>query len=80
MLNECFNPACRKRLKYLRDGRVIRTIRVGDSVLIIEHFWLCGSCYGTFDFAVESDGTVALCPRRRVAAAAITPFVDYRVA
>ena len=28
MLTECFNPACRKKLDYLRDGRVIRTVHL----------------------------------------------------
>ena len=26
MLTECFNPACRKKLDYLRNGRVVRMV------------------------------------------------------
>src|ERR1700753_2991454 len=80
MLDECFNRECGKRLKYLRDGRVIRTMRPADSTLHIEHFWLCGSCYSSFDFAVKADGPVALCSRKRGAVAPIGPFIDYLVA
>jgi hypothetical protein len=61
MLTECFNPACRKKLEYLRDGRVIRTICTSGSAMSVEHYWLCGNCYGKFDFEFKPDGTVTLC-------------------
>ena len=78
MLTECFNPACRKKLEYLRDGRVIRTICNSGSAMSVEHYWLCGSCYGKFDFEFKADGSVALCHRNRADAAGVSPLVDYR--
>jgi hypothetical protein len=75
MLTECFNPACRKKLDYLRNGRVVRT----SSTLAksVEHYWLCGSCYGKVDFEFKPDGTVALCPKSRAVAASISPLINY---
>jgi hypothetical protein len=77
MLTECFNPACRKKLEYLRDGRVIRTICNSGSAMSVEHYWLCGSCYGKFDFEFKTDGAVILCPRRTPAAFRPRPLIDY---
>ena len=77
MLTECFNPACRKKLQYLRNGRVIRTILTSGSTLSVEHYWLCGACYGKFDFEFKADGSVALCHRDRADAARLGPFVDH---
>jgi len=45
MIDRCFNPACQKRLRYLRDGRVVRVIQNHHGQLRVEHFWLCGPCY-----------------------------------
>jgi hypothetical protein len=53
MLTECFNPACRRRLDYLRDGRVIRTVQTATSPMSLEHYWLCGSCYGEFTLSLS---------------------------
>ena len=65
MLTECFNPTCRKKLDYLRNGRVVRMVRTSStSAKSVEHYWLCGSCYGKFDFEFKPDGTVALCTPR----------------
>jgi hypothetical protein len=75
MLTECFNPACRKKLDYLRNGRVVRTS--STSAKSVEHYWLCGSCYGKFDFEFTSDGTVALCTKRRAVTASISPLINY---
>jgi hypothetical protein len=77
MLTECFNPACRKKLQYLRNGRVIRTILTSGSTLSVEHYWLCGACYGKFDFEFKPDGAVTLCPRRTPAALSARPLIDY---
>jgi hypothetical protein len=77
MLTECFNPACRKRLDYLRNGRVVRTIHKSSAETSLEHYWLCGSCYGKFDFAFKPDGSVTLCPRRRPVAPSVSPIIDY---
>jgi hypothetical protein len=80
MLSECFNPECRKKLEYLRNGRVIRTVRNASSQLSVEHFWLCGSCYSIFDFGFGPDGTVALRHKSRVAEESVTEITDVFVA
>jgi len=77
MLTECFNPACRQQLEYLRDGRVIRTIRTSSATMPVEHYWLCGTCYRRFDFEFKSDGTVILSPRNRAVASSARPLIDY---
>ena len=55
MISECFNPSCRKKLTYLRDGRVVRVIRDEAEGLRVEHFWLCGSCLQRYDFFFGND-------------------------
>lgn len=60
MIDRCFNPACKKRLRYLRDGRVIRVIQNQNGQLRVEHFWLCGPCYTLYDFAFSEEGTAFL--------------------
>jgi hypothetical protein len=55
MISECFNPSCRKKLTYLRDGRVVRVIRDEAEGLRVEHFWLCGSCLLQYDFFFGND-------------------------
>ena len=77
MLTECFNPACRRRLDYLRDGRVIRTIHTASSPMSLEHYWLCGSCYSEFDFEFEPNGAVTLSLRRRAVSSTVGPVIDY---
>ena len=78
MLTECFNPACRKKLDYLRNGRVVRMIRTTSTpAKSVEHYWLCGSCYGKFDFEFKPDGTVSLCPRRGAVATGMSRLSDY---
>jgi hypothetical protein len=75
MLTECFNPACRAKLEYLRDGRVIRTI--SKTTMSVEHYWLCGRCYRRFDFECKSDGTVVLSPRKTTIGSSERPLIDY---
>jgi hypothetical protein len=77
MLTECFNPACRKRLDYLRDGRVVRVIRPSSSGLTVEHYWLCGTCYDGVDFEFKPDGSVTLCRRTRKVPPSAGSLVDY---
>jgi hypothetical protein len=60
MIDRCFNSNCRKRLDYLRDGRVVRVIRRKDDDLLIEHFWLCGACYALYDFEFTTEGAVKI--------------------
>jgi hypothetical protein len=65
MLTECFNPGCRKELLYLRNGRIVRIVRNHQDRVVVEHFWLCGDCYGTYDFRFSSQGSVGLVARSR---------------
>lgn len=76
MISQCLNPACRKELRYLRNGRVIRTThRIGTDVQV-EHFWLCGECHQSYDFLFATDGHVSLTPRRRYASSVSEPALD----
>jgi hypothetical protein len=60
MLVECFNPACRKELRYLRGGRVVRVLKEGIDRIEVEHFWLCGACYVSYDFRFGEGGRPTL--------------------
>jgi hypothetical protein len=63
MIDRCFNPSCRRKLDYLRDGRVVRVIRGKDEDMSVEHYWLCGPCYLMHDFEFSPEGGVSLRPR-----------------
>ena len=60
MIDRCFNPACGIAMRYLRDGRVVRVTREKDGRASVEHHWLCGLCYRTYDFEFRLDGAVTL--------------------
>jgi hypothetical protein len=60
MISECFNPSCRKKMNYLREGRVVRAVQEKGNKVQIEHFWLCGECNQTHDMKVQPNGTVTL--------------------
>ena len=60
MIDRCFNPACKRKLDYLRDGRVVRVTREKEEDIFVEHYWLCGACYETHDFEFPADGTVII--------------------
>lgn len=64
MVTECYNPSCRTKLLYLRNGRIIRVIHNEPDGLRIEHFWLCGACYLTYDFFfTKEDDHLSITPR-----------------
>jgi hypothetical protein len=65
MLATCFNPQCKKELLYLRDGRVIRIVGQQANCSQVEHFWLCGNCYRTYDFCFSTAVGVSLVVRSR---------------
>jgi hypothetical protein len=65
MISECFNPSCRRELKYLRDGRVVSFIHDDPGGLRVEHFWLCGSCHLQYDFCFTDDMALAIGPQMR---------------
>lgn len=70
MLNQCFNPQCKKHLHYLRDGRVfvfgVQESGNGEHLdgSRLEHYWLCGTCALQFGLA-QDDGGVHLVKRRQ---------------
>jgi hypothetical protein len=66
MISQCLNSTCRKELRYLRDGRVIRTTHRTGTEVQVEHFWLCGDCHAKYDFLFANDGRVSLAPRAKV--------------
>lgn len=66
MIDRCFNPDCRRKLHYLRDGRVVRLIKGKGKDQVLEHYWLCGPCYEDYNFAFMADGNVLLEPKPRV--------------
>jgi hypothetical protein len=63
MISECLNPACRRELRYLRDGRVVRVVHGLPAQVSVEHFWLCGDCYLNYNFKLSVDGEVTLSRR-----------------
>ena len=58
MITQCSNPDCRRELRYLRGGRVVRVIRKTGGVPEIEHFWLCENCHRSCEFSFLPDGRV----------------------
>jgi len=66
MIAECFNPACRRQLHYLREGCVVRVVKNAGSDVGIEHFWLCGDCCQSYSLQVVAEGKVDMVSRRRV--------------
>ena len=66
MIDRCFNPDCRRKLLYLRDGRVVRVITGKGELQSLEHFWLCGPCYEEYNFAFPPSGEVILEHKSRI--------------
>jgi len=60
MIDRCFNSDCRRKLHYLRDGRIVRVITGKGEDQVIEHFWLCGPCYDEYNFAFLPTGEVTI--------------------
>ena len=75
MISECMNPACRRELHYLRDGRVVRIVQRAEAQVRVEHFWLCGDCHQVYDFMFSRDGDVSMAPKRKTVAAPKPSFV-----
>lgn len=71
MINVCFNAECKKELRYLREGRVVRIIHEHGDDARPEHFWLCGPCSMSFEFVFGPDGSVSL--RNRHDARSVMP-------
>jgi hypothetical protein len=60
MIDRCFNPDCKQKLEYLRDGRVVRVIRDQDEVISVEHFGSVVPVSISTIFEFPADGSVAL--------------------
>jgi hypothetical protein len=60
MVNVCYNSECKKELRYLRDGRVVRIVHGEGDGARLEHFWLCGPCSLIYEFVFDGDGLVSL--------------------
>jgi hypothetical protein len=60
MVDVCYNPECKKELRYLREGRVVRVVYGDGDEARLEHFWLCGHCNRIYEFVFPSDGLVGL--------------------
>jgi hypothetical protein len=75
MISQCMNPECHKELRYLRDGRVIRTMHRSAGQVKVEHFWLCGDCHIDYDFLLAKDGRVSLI-RRPGFVETVKPILD----
>lgn len=63
MIGKCFNSACARELRYLRDGRVVRVMHKEEGKVLAQHYWLCGACYHLYDFEFPPTGGVLLRPR-----------------
>ena len=74
MIDRCFNPDCRRKLHYLRDGRVVRVITGKGEQEVLEHFWLCGPCYEEYNFAFPPSGEVVLAAQTKSQAIGGVPF------
>jgi len=52
MVSQCANPDCKRKLRYLRDGKIylfdLHTVTGGTR---LEYFWLCGECSKTMILA-----------------------------
>jgi hypothetical protein len=76
MISQCMNPECRKELRYLRSGRVIRTTHRSGGHVQVEHFWLCGECHLDYDFLFAKDGHVSVTRRPSFVASSEKPALD----
>jgi hypothetical protein len=56
MIGHCFNPDCRKELRYLRHGSVYQWERGVGREFRSEFFWLCPICSSAFAVASADDG------------------------
>ena len=65
VVDHCYNPTCKRALRYLRDGRVVRIVHGKGKDSRVEHYWLCGACSESYEFVFSPEGTVMLEPRVR---------------
>jgi hypothetical protein len=60
MIGNCFNPACQKELRYLRQGAVYQWEKGTGPGFGSEFFWLCPGCSSTFDVGPDGQGMPCL--------------------
>jgi hypothetical protein len=72
MIDACYNAECKKELRYLREGRIVRIVRSDGNEARLEHFWLCGPCSDAYEFVFDPGGSVNL-KHRHGGQSAITP-------
>jgi hypothetical protein len=72
MIDKCFNPACGEKLLHLRSGRVVRIVRNDGNQFTVEHYWLCGDCYASKDFAFGPHASISLVSKLQK-----TPVADF---
>jgi hypothetical protein len=60
MIGNCFNPACQKELRYLRQGAVYQWEKGSGPEFDSEFFWLCPRCSCTFDVGSDRQGMPSL--------------------
>jgi hypothetical protein len=71
MVNHCANPACKKQLHYLRDGKVFlfsaKKSSENSSKLPnrLEHYWLCGKCAKQWTLSMDGNAEVKLVETRK---------------
>ena len=67
MVNQCANPACKRELHYLREGKVYQfALPTPTGSKRIEHFWLCGRCSKSMVMMLrnQSDVQITFRPQR----------------
>jgi hypothetical protein len=60
MIGNCFNPACQKELRYLRQGTVYQWEKGTGPEFDSEFFWLCPRCSSTFAVSSDREGKPSL--------------------
>jgi hypothetical protein len=62
MIGHCFNPKCKRELRYLRQGSVYQWERGIAQDFRSEFFWLCSDCSPIFRVVSDHDGQPSLAP------------------
>jgi hypothetical protein len=62
MIGHCFNPKCKRELRYLRQGSVYQWERGIAQDFQSEFFWLCPACSRIFKVVSGHDGRPSLAP------------------
>ena len=62
MIGHCFNPACNKELRYLRQGSVYQLETGVGRMFHSEFFWLCPNCCSRFEVSSDGNGLPLLAP------------------